>query len=447
MNHRPNRTRRSWRVVAVLFAAVAGSSPALAHSVGAAPAAPERAGPVVGTGASPRAAQAADVSWTWLDDRAKKLVYSAGWGQYDNLTVQQSRTATSTNTAGSTMTTTCTCSAFRFYSVKSPVLGTTEVRVDGQVVTTASATAATPATKSSIVWASPIMAYGAHTLTLTSITGWTEIDAIAVGNWSDPTCPGLSGNAATSTKPGTSPSLLHDGRTDPWAAGWISGRASATSVPAQPVCVQIDTGVVQPMHNVVLYPRTLQDSFDSTGFPLRYSVQIAQAADFSDAVEFQGISETAEQQAGYYHAVRAVQFDRDYQARYIRVIARELGVAESGVFSFALAEVRENSQYEFPYQGQGRYDCRPPTAYAGRPYFYEIPHDGHYVPLSAEDLPPGLSSHTDFAMHPGGGRLAFYTTVVEGTPTTPGRYTMTLIGRGLSQDIDATCDIVVEALP
>jgi hypothetical protein len=340
MIHRPTRAGRCWRLAAVLFATVAGSLPFATHA--AAAATPAAAPVPAAASAAPQAAQPADVKWTWLDDRSGKLVYSAGWTQYNNLAVQQSHTATSTKLAGKTVTTTCTCSAFRFYSVKSPALGTTEVRVDGQLVATASATAAATATNSTIVWASPIMAYGTHTLTLTSKTNWTEIDAIAVGSWTDPQCPGLKGQAASSSieASGWSLNKIHDGVTIASDLGWHSA-TSSVATPTSPVCVQMDNGAVLKTLGVTIYPAHPSGYTPGTsfGFPQAYSIQVATQPDFSDGVTVATRTESADQQLSMVDSARVIPFNVAIPARYVRVVATTLGSIGT-TYAAALAEIR-----------------------------------------------------------------------------------------------------------
>jgi hypothetical protein len=331
--------RRTAALLATLVAGLATAAPATASQPTAGVARTAAVAPAVGGWSN--------VKWSVLDDRAKKLVYSGGWTQYDNLSPQQSGTATSTRTAGSTVSVTCTCTAFRFDSVKSPDLGSTEVRVDGTLIATPTATAATKATASTVVWRSNTMLpYGQHTLTLTSHSGWTEIDAIGIGVYQDPDCPGVVGEAASSSieNYGWALKKVHDNETAPNKLGWHSDIVSSAT-PKSLVCVQIDNGAVIGMNSVTLYPAH-PDGFAadrSFGFPKVLRVQVANQPDFSDGQEMALHSEGATEQATLIDAPRIVSFGKAVAGRYVRVIADELGPITPTTYAFALAEIQSTT--------------------------------------------------------------------------------------------------------
>jgi hypothetical protein len=349
MFHRmtPPRRARNWRLAAVLIATV-GAAAAVS-----APTHASSATSVVGAQPSVSAPAAGDwsnVKWTILDDRAKKLVYSAGWTQYNDLTPQQSGTSTSTNVKGSTVTITCTCTAFRFDSVKGPALGGTEVRIDGVLTATPLGYAIAKATASTVIWRSSVMLpYGPHTLTLSALFDWTEIDAIGIGVYQDPDCPGLIGQAATTFIDSGKWSLskIHDGVTDPSQGGFHSYLQPSATPRA---CVQLDLGSVQMVSGVTLYPAHAPGYTPGTSFafPLSLRVEVARSADFDDAVVIASRVETPTDQSTLVDAPRVITLAAKQPVRYVRVIADELGKTSATTYALALAEVRVGTSPAIP---------------------------------------------------------------------------------------------------
>ena len=144
-------------------------------------------------------------------------------------------------------------------------------------------------------------------------------------------------------------------RAEDWKAQWIAHPRAARRKPSTPhngyhsqfsvqadaqKWVAIDLGKTEPIDAVRLYPaRPFDWSQDVPGFlfPLRFKIEVAEQADFSDAKTV--VDQTADDAPNPGTASPVYSF-APARARYVRLIATRLRLRDAGNYGLALAEMQ-----------------------------------------------------------------------------------------------------------